>query len=159
MEANRAAAAARKAAKTTAIQLDFDNLMLQMMSGDPDKFMEEVYTWISPLLPQTAAGLRCPVRRPEEIKQVLSDSAHSKTVQSGGSLSMLRLSQKAFPRLSNSKVLFLLKSWDGMPLSLGTLLGTVLVNADLWTTDTMSDLVRASSDAETPLQHYYAELN
>jgi hypothetical protein len=35
-----------------------------------------------------------------------------------------------------------------MPCSIGGLLGTIQINADAWSEETMTDLTRASSDAE-----------
>ena len=146
--ANKAAAAARKAAKTTAIvNLHLEELMMEAMI-EGDAFFVRVEQWLQGLLPLSAAGQRCLVRPASEIKKIIQDSAQTKTVQSGGTLSMLNLSRRAFPRINTAKVLFVLKSWDGMPLSLSGLLGTIQVNADMWSDDVMSDLTRASSDAE-----------
>jgi len=143
--ANRSAALARKAAKTTAVHLNYDELMNDVISQG-DKLLLDVESWLQGALPAQAAGIRCLVRQPSEIKKIIQDSA--KTVQSGGTLAMLNLSRRAFPRINSAKVLFVLKTWDGMPCSIGGLLGTIQINADAWSEETMTDLTRASSDAE-----------
>ena len=113
-----------------------------------DQGLREIESWLQLSLPPQAAGVRCLVREPGEISKIIQDSSQSKTMQSGGTLAMVALSRRAFPRVNAAKVLFVLKSWDRMPLSLGGLLGTVQINADVWSEDTMTDLTRASSDAE-----------
>ena len=146
--AKKAACVARKAAKTTAIvDLNFEELMMEAMI-EGDEFFVRVEQWLQGLLPVSAAGQRCLVRQAAEIKKIIQDSAQTKTAQSGGTLAMLNLSRRAFPRINTAKVLFVLKSWDGVPLSVSSLLGTIQVNADMWSDDVMSDLTRASSDAE-----------
>jgi hypothetical protein len=146
--ANRSAALARRAAKTTPIShLNFDELMNEVIAAG-DQGLRDIESWLQLSLPPQAAGVRCLVREPGEIRKIIQDSSQSKTVQSGGTLAMVALSRRAFPRVNTAKVLFVLKSWDCMPLSLGGLLGTVQINADVWSEDTMTDLTRASSDAE-----------
>ena len=153
VDANKAAAASRKAAKSQPVELDFEALMMDMLSQQSqEKFLNEVFEWLAPRLPANAAGLCCPVRNPEEVKKIIADSGNTKSVQSGGTLSMLQLSTSAFPRTCNSKVLFCLNSWDRVPSTLGRLVGTVQINSDLWGATDFSDLVRASADAEFPSQ-------
>jgi len=148
--AKKAAALARKAAKTTAIDIKVEDRLSEFMAagGVTSDSMQPILDWIVPLLPSQALGERCTCRQPADIKKIISDSTGAKNVQSGGSLSMINLYTMAFPRVSVAKVQFVLQSWDKMPMSLGGILGTIKVNADLWKDPDMKDLVRSSSDAE-----------
>ena len=78
--ANKAACAARKAAKTTVIaNLRFEELMMEA-TIEGDAFFVRVEQWLQGLLPVNAAGQMCLVRPAVEIKKIIQDSAQTKTV-------------------------------------------------------------------------------
>jgi hypothetical protein len=63
---------------------------------------------------------------------------------------MINLTSQAYPGLvSPAKVQYFIENkWTGFPSDISSIIGTVLVNAELWDQPSFADLSRASSDAE-----------
>ena len=70
-------------------------------------------------------------------------------VTAGGALGWLKLDAPAYDSVPLKRLEHVLRErWDGTPKSIAAMAGTILINADMWEQEGLTDLVRASSDAE-----------
>jgi hypothetical protein len=117
-------------------------------------FREELakaHSWLDQKIAVDALGLRCTKRTPEDIKRSMASTGQKGAVTTmGGSLAMINLTSQAYPGLvSPAKVQYFIENkWTGFPSDISSIIGTVLVNAELWDQPSFADLSRASSDAE-----------
>lgn len=62
---------------------------------------------------------------------------------------MINLKAEAYVYTQYSRIEWAFKQfWTGRPADIGTMIGTVLINADMWDKGDLTKLVRASNDSE-----------
>jgi hypothetical protein len=166
MAAKRAWAEARAAAKTaTNVSLDWADQLDALVRKGLAEELQLVMRWCQTVLPTTAKGESCPTRPIEDVKaatcncscktveiccacQDLLSKPHCSSIKIGGGLGQLDLATPANGYISASRLHKTFEQhWTGAPSQIASLIGTVIVNADLLGNN-IEMLQRASNDSE-----------
>ena len=153
VEVNRQVALLRKgvakAGGSAEVMVDWaTSLRTTVAKGRLRAELAEAFAFLQPKLPMAPLGITCPVR-PLGVLQEASKIAGTRVVHTGGTLGMLKLDACAYEHPQLSRIEFILKEhWNGAPESLTRMLGTIMINADMWGQEKMEGLIRAGSDAE-----------
>ncbi|CAE7250172.1 unnamed protein product [Symbiodinium sp. CCMP2592] len=138
---------ARKAAQHARLSYDVETFIAEsVQKGEFLQCVQTAVDYVSAKIDREAESKRFTTRSAEDVRDMLTSK---KTVQVGGSLGWLSLTEWGFPlqALSSARVLHVAKQWSGVPIELAEILGTTTVNSDLWLQDRFQDLVRADNDA------------
>ena len=146
-DAKRAWALARKEARDAVCSFAWRDALNAAVQAGFAMELEKAFAWVADALKSTSpSGLACPPKEPSDVRKLLQ-SRDSVTV--GGSLAMLCLGKAAYSYHQLNRILYAFEhGWTGKPSDITNIVGTVVVNADMWDGEGFHDLLRASHDSE-----------